>query len=74
MGGWQFGGSSFVSIGNAWNLSSDIRTLKETSSYRMLKQAADDLKLRLDLMVQRATDLASRRGLQSSPSQDESPD
>jgi 1-acyl-sn-glycerol-3-phosphate acyltransferase len=65
VGGWQFGGSSFVSIGNAWNLSQEIETLKDTSSYRIFRHKADELKIQLENLVHRASELAGRWGLQS---------
>lgn len=64
IGGWQFGGQSFITIGNAWNVSQEINALKETNSYKIFRQAADDLKSRLENLVQQAAGLAER-GLQS---------
>jgi 1-acyl-sn-glycerol-3-phosphate acyltransferase len=63
LGGWQFGGSSFVSIGAAWDLSDQIRELQATKGYRALRIAADELRDRLDLLVQRSSDLAGQLSL-----------
>ncbi len=56
-GGWQFGGSSFVAIGEAWPLYQDF---KDSAGFRAFRQAADDLRARLERLVQQANELAQK--------------
>ncbi len=44
IGGWQFGGSSFVAIGEAWPLYEEF---KDSAGFRAFRLAADDLRSRL---------------------------
>jgi 1-acyl-sn-glycerol-3-phosphate acyltransferase len=74
LGGWQFGGSSFVAIGNSWNLAEEIQSIKDMEGYRKLRQASDDLKQRLEELVVNAVELAEKSGFQpalTSGSQDQ---
>lgn len=65
LGGWQFGGASFVSIGQAWDIANDIVSVKDMEGYRKLRRASDDLHDRIDLLVKNATDLADKLGIQN---------
>jgi 1-acyl-sn-glycerol-3-phosphate acyltransferase len=59
-GHWQMGGNSFVTIGNAWELTKETF---EKTGYRALREATDDLRGRLENLVQRAYELAERLGI-----------
>lgn len=60
-GRWQFGGSSFVAIGEAWPLYEEF---KDSAGFRAFRQAADELRGRLERLVQQANELAQKYSIQ----------
>jgi 1-acyl-sn-glycerol-3-phosphate acyltransferase len=56
-GVWQFGGSSFISIGDPWELASDVMGKERI---RQIHQATDELRDKLDQLVKQAQNLANR--------------
>ncbi len=64
LGGWQFGGSSFIAIGDAWNVAQEIQSIQDMQGYRRLRQASDELRTRMEALVKHAADLAEKWGIQ----------
>lgn len=58
IGSWQLGGSCYVMIGKAWNLSLEMQKFQQHPGVRAIHQATEELRDHLANLVDKAADLS----------------